>query len=155
MGIDHKTKTLNWLVNQAHELSRELDLYATAIAEADDRARRDLLRPLGHHLSNDDIKAILITAIEGGIGYWSKVEDYDPERDYQFIYVIEHVDESDNEHLGRKLLIDRKIIEHGITICAEKYPHLKIKSRIYTDDYDVNDADAVIQCGCFGELVYG
>ena len=151
---DHKTKTLNWLVNQAHELSRELDLYATAIAEADDQARRDL-RVAGKGLSDDDIKSILITAIEGGIGYWSKVEDYDPERDYQFIYVIEHVDESDNEHLGRKLLIDRKIIEHGIAICAEKYPHLKIESRMYTDDYDVNDADAVIQCGCFGELVYG
>ena len=151
---DHKTKTLNWLVNQAHELSRELDLYATAIAEADDRARRDL-RIAGKGLSDDDIKAILITAIEGGIGYWSKIKDYDPERDYQFIYVIDHVDESDNEHLGRKLLIDRKIIEHGIAICRDKYPHLKIESRMYTDDYDVNDADAVIQCGCFGELVYG
>lgn len=152
---DHKTRTLNWLVNQAHDLARELDLYATALEEADDqakRAKRDLRTML---LSDDDIKAILITAIEGGIGYWSKVEDYDPELDHQFIYVIDHVDESDNEKLGRKFIIDRKIIEHGIVICRDKYPHLKIESRIYTDDYDVNDADAVIQCGCFGELVYG
>lgn len=151
---DHKTKTLNWLVNRAHKLARELDLYATALEEADDQARRDL-RVAGKDLSDDDIKAILITAIEGGIGYWSKVENYDPNLDHQFIYVIEHVDGSDNERLGRRFLIDRKIIEHGIAICAEKYPHLKIKSRMYTDDYDVNDADAVIQCGCFGELVYG
>lgn len=151
---DHKTRTLNWLVSQAHDLSRELDLYATAIAEADDQAKRDLLVATSS-LSDDDIKAILITAIEGGIGYWSKVWNYNPERDHQFIYVIDHVDESDKEHLGRRLLIDRKIIEHGIVICRDKYPHLKIESRMYTDDYDVNDADAVIQCGCFGELVYG
>ena len=151
---DHKTKTLNWLVNQAHELSRELDLYATAIAEADDQARRDL-RVAGKGLSDDDIKSILITAIEGGIGYWSKVEDYDPERDYQFIYVIEHVDEHDVTVLGQMIKLNREIIERGIEVCAEKYPHLQIKSRMYTDDYDVNDADAVIQCGCFGELVYG
>ena len=151
---DHKTRGLNWLVNQAHELARELDIYATAIEEADDQARRDLLVAKSS-LSDDDIKAILITAIEGGIGYWSKVENYDPNLDHQFIYVIEHVDESDNERLGRKFIIDRKIIEHGIAICRDKYPHLKIESRMYTDDYDVNDADAVIQCGCFGELVYG
>ena len=41
MGIDDET--LNGLVNMAHELARGLDVYATAIDEADDQARRDLL----------------------------------------------------------------------------------------------------------------
>jgi hypothetical protein len=119
------------------------------------------------------IRDVIITACEGGIGYWSQLYDYDgPAIDENAegslplrIRVIEEegfTDESTVYGPWRDFDIDHVV--KGFGILFEKYPQ-SIATRNLMGalanydsgnyDFDAGDADAVVQCGLLGDIIYG
>jgi len=104
-------------------------------------------------------KDLLITAIEGGINYWGAVKDYDPENGT--VKVWDEVEPSTTVHV-----VDVTTIERGIQILLEGYADTTAAKNISKSvanypsgkvffDFDASDADCVLQCGIFGEIIYG
>jgi hypothetical protein len=110
---------------------------------------------------------VFATAIEGGINYWATVSDYHVWLDgmvgvndvFGFYAVI-----TDEEGDGTTYRIDRKTMAKGYelattTVCnvywqCERPP---FHSAVTEDgwDHDALDADAVLQLGIFGKVIYG
>lgn len=123
------------------------------------------MKILDIELSDLEVVNIYTTALEGGIGYWAVCDEYrwqylyedwennivkplDPD---QVLVVLSDTEETDfeNEHLTPAK------IRAGAKLLIEKYPHLY---QIIDDNQfhvDANGADAIVQLGLFGEIVYG
>ncbi|MGZ4518826.1 MAG: hypothetical protein ACXVGB_00210 [Mycobacteriaceae bacterium] len=126
---------------------------------------------------------IFVTALEGGIGYWSECSAYHWMGDSDsgddllgFYAVVNDVEDEDKEYI-----IDRSTIVKGfnaiLSARAPFYEHIGITHTQCADvkylgpglaravrmahrnieeaDFDAADADAIVQVGLFGELVYG
>jgi hypothetical protein len=115
---------------------------------------------------------IFVTALEGGIGYWSAATEYHwakqgdhdlrAEEDLEGFYaVILDVEDDDKQYR-----IDRAVITKGIATIMSPSFETKIAKHIRKDvfgiafnnpdvDYDAETADCIVQAGLFGELVYG
>jgi hypothetical protein len=123
------------------------------------------MKILDIELSDLEVVNIYTTALEGGIGYWAVCDEYrwqylyeDWENDIvkeldpdQVLVVLSDTEDNDfeNEHLTPAK------IRAGVKLLIEKYPHLY---QIINDNQfhvDANGADAVVQLGLFGEVVYG
>ena len=117
------------------------------------------------------MRDIIITACEGGIGYWSQLETYDghgidasvegalPLR----IRVIEE-ERPDGCEYGKWMNLGIPEVAKGLRLMFQEYPdrldtHRMIEAVANYDsgnyDFDADDADNVIQFALFGELVYG
>jgi hypothetical protein len=101
-----------------------------------------------------------VTAIEGGIGYWSEVVQYDWDRADWFATII------DIE--GHPHRITEDTIKRGFRRLALSDGSGKVRSAarslLYSGgkdpeaweyESDADTADMVVQYGLFGELVYG
>ena len=120
--------------------------------------------------------AIFTTALEGGVNYWSSCSHYqwtnpDESEDYKGFFAVIHdeedEDDKENEDRGyrdRGHRIDRATISKGYKLATTTYrdriswscdkPPLVITDD--TDwDYDAGDADAIVQLGLFGDVIYG
>ena len=108
---------------------------------------------------------ILITAVEGGIGYWSQTVTYrwteGPIHTYADIIEVDE-DEDEEDHKHHK--IDLEVIKRGIERClsgaVKPSPSLRemIHRAVVEDDaghVDSDAADVVVQAGLFSEIVYG
>ncbi len=117
---------------------------------------------------------LFVTALEGGIGYWSTCTKYHwmigphaddverPSRDdlsgfYATIY-------EDDQLGGAPLTINRTTIANGLQLAAGAWsdrlawsteaPPVVVTAN--TDwDFDAGDADMIVQLGLFGDLIYG
>lgn len=107
---------------------------------------------------------IIITAIEGGIGYWSVCHSYKWENQPEVTAVIQEFDEWDNEPIGDKITVNRDLIRKGLKeiIAGESNCHPNgvkvIAGATATNDggeIDADLADVIVQVGCFGNIVYG
>lgn len=115
--------------------------------------------------------SVFVTALEGGIGYWSQCLSYhwdkaDGTGDDTLGFYAEIVDV---EEVGEpEYKITRATIATGVTRAYEKvkdgtmqnkYHRAAIKNLEYGDfedlDFDSETADYIVQCGLFGEAVYG
>ena len=111
---------------------------------------------------------IFVTAMEGGIGYWSVCSDYRPfvgdsnvEDVKGFIATITDVE--DESEPG--FFIDRNVVAKGYGLATSATWRSRIswsssKPPVVvgpeTDwDYDAGDADVIVQLGLFGNVVYG
>jgi hypothetical protein len=107
---------------------------------------------------------ILIGAVEGGTGYWATVSDYQhsgPVADTSA--TLREIEPGDDEHPdGRE--VTTETIEHGIQKILDPYfricTHLRaaITHAHHEGDaggLDAEAADAVVQAGLFGQIVYG
>jgi len=125
------------------------------------------------------LHAIFVTALEGGIGYWSTATSYkwsneDGEDDligfHADIFETEEVDEVDEEDEEAAVIPTRRIDAHVVArglvalATAKKGPYRDLCIRILlggatADDAlcecDADAADAIVQTGLFGQLVYG
>lgn len=112
-------------------------------------------------------------AVEGGINYWAEVEEYhlwlpktDHEPDYKGFYA-EIVDQADDDKPHR---ITRDVIVRGYRLAATKTqteihyfwqcncgkpPLVCTEDSNAEWDFDALDADAIVQLGLFGSVVYG
>ena len=112
---------------------------------------------------------IAITAAEGGIGYWSVIDSYHPSRwtewddslgnievadDFVF-YTIRYEDPIFD---GRATMdITPELIRHGIQVALDMGLRSDLLAQLSDplDEMDSEAADCVIQCGAFGEVVFG
>lgn len=112
---------------------------------------------------------ILTTAVEGGINYWARVVKYkwDPDggtalgEAYVDIYETEEAYDKKPEDIEIHH-VDIDVIAKGIGVLRAKHAHYPPKafweansSNGEEGDYDAGDADAILQAGIFGEVVYG
>lgn len=105
-------------------------------------------------LSDKDMDDILTTAVEGGIGYWSRIENprgLDFEHlwsNFKPIRLAECDDYGSVEHT-----LTREKIEKGLKLLGEKYP--KRLAELTRGEYDVEAPDMLFQLALFGEVRYG
>lgn len=122
------------------------------------------MKILDLELSDKEVVNIYTTALEGGIGYWAVCDEYKWQHLYedwdndivkpldpdQVLVVLSDTEETDfkNEHLTPAK------IRTGTKLLIENYPHLY---QILDNEFnvDANGADAIVQLGLFGEIVYG
>ena len=110
---------------------------------------------------------IFVTALEGGIGYWSAASAYhwsntDGSADLDGFYAVVHeVDTDTGDYAPEGQRIDAAVVRRGLRRAMESpYPALRRLARDLTfdpdeADYDAADADAIVQLGLWGEIVYG
>lgn len=113
---------------------------------------------------------MFVTALEGGIGYWSSCNVY-------HIWRIPtqpsegpdlrgfHATIEDIEDANKVYRIDAEVIQRGLRAIADGRVNVNsdiraavlLASRTNGDDgdYDAGVADCVVQAGLFGEVVYG
>ena len=111
-----------------------------------------------------DMKDLLCIAFEGGSNYWYFIEEFgNPDKiecEYQhidlpfsengYLMIKDQEDDSDEPELYR---LDRKAIEKGLPIMAEKCPwHF---DNFVKDNADAETGDVYLQCCLFGDIVYG
>jgi hypothetical protein len=114
---------------------------------------------------------MFVTAIEGGINYWSGCRTYHWDREEFYAVIVDHEDEDDN---GNRPVytIDREVIERGMALFVAgfrydgdkedtplrhgmDYVRESILTKGEDGDFDAGDADNVVQLGLFGKVVYG
>lgn len=112
-------------------------------------------------LTEEDITDIVVTAIEGGIGYWACLDN----TGYEF--ESEPEDEAVSETVARILLQNGKVTffdeedecaRYELTLekllnGIEKYANEN--GGIDMDDLDADMADAIVQYAIFCEVIYG
>ena len=123
------------------------------------------MKILDIELSDKEVVSIYTTALEGGIGYWAIADEYK----WQYLYedwendivhplepdqvLVVLSDTEDNDFKDEQLTPAK--IRAGVKLLIEKYPHMY---QIIDDNefhVDADGADAVVQLGLFGEIVYG
>ena len=124
---------------------------------------------------------VIITAVEGGIGYWSRCVKYDhgtpdtvewSERDekrHPAVAVIREMNEDESGYKKERLEVTNAVIGRAFKKIMDKkveipYASDKWRKRMvaaYWDkengagDIDSCDADCIVQIGLFGEVRYG
>jgi len=109
------------------------------------------------------IEDLLVSAFEGGVGYWAQIVGYvlppgvlKPEvAPYAVLPLREGcavlVRQTD-EQKAPKLTLDRDAIAKGLTLMAQRYPRHFSDFMSETDDADTGDV--FLQCCLLGEIVY-
>jgi hypothetical protein len=122
------------------------------------------MKILDIELSDKEVVNIYTTALEGGIGYWAIADEYK----WQYLYedwendivhplepdqVLVVLSDTEDDDFKDEQLTPAKI-RAGVKLLIEKYPHMY---QILDDQFhvDADGADAVVQLGLFGEIVYG
>lgn len=117
------------------------------------------------NLRDEDISDIVITALEGGIGYWACLDNT---TDVWNEYYEKYPDDATSE-LAAKILMDGKSIffddeedpGRRYELTLEKLMHGIAKldtvrfSEALMDSFDAEVGDMIFQYGIFNELVYG
>lgn len=119
-------------------------------------------------ISNEQIRDLLSTALEGGINYWADYEaGYTPQQEAMAkklkgvweglpVYFIEDTEyklviKDMYESKAHELTYDR--LRLGLVDMADKYPvHMQ---KLLTDEFDAETGDVFIQCCVFGDIIYG
>jgi hypothetical protein len=120
------------------------------------------------------LHGIFVTALEGGIGYWSRCDKYrwsigdgEVEDLEGFEAVVREMDDDGEE--GPELTINREVVLRGLKALAEGtatwggrelHPNYRAKALVWltapaSADIDANDADNIVQAGLFGDVRYG
>jgi hypothetical protein len=103
--------------------------------------------PVEYTITEYDLDCLLVTAFEGGINYWARINLRKGHGYFDAkVHDFEEADRGDCVLTREKLLA-------GIKLCATKYPrHFK---DFIDESGDATTADVIVQCALFGEVVYG
>lgn len=106
-------------------------------------------------VSEQNIEDTIISAFEGGIGYWAQLVETSQGDEPYYKKAM-----SDGHHVKIRdicgegeYFINLTSIRQGLTVMADKYP--KHLHDIITERGDAYTGDALIQCAVFGEIIYG
>jgi len=121
-----------------------------------------------HEFSVEDINDLIVAALEGGINYWCRkavikldadknyigVEPEDQEKvtyasdviGYNGVLILYDAESSDKWELDLEKMLK------GIAMHCE---NRNIALSDLLDNHDADDADAIVQYACFGEIVFG
>ena len=98
-------------------------------------------------VSEENLKDLLVTAVEGGINYWAMVRKYDP--DAGSVVVIEI--ESSGEGAPIKRLVTFADLREPLKRLAAQ---LGQSPEELFENHDAATADALVQMVLFGEVIY-
>ena len=108
---------------------------------------------------------IIITACEGGIGYWSVLKEYDGpaiEDGKEGALPLYIKDDEDRQggwlRLGEAQIvlgIERILKDYPLGVTAKNIAIALADPEYGSAELDAEDADSIIQCGVLGEIVYG
>jgi hypothetical protein len=130
--------------------------------------KRVVLPEREHHISPQMVGDLLVTAKEGGIGYWAEVRHYEAPKNgvpfmvspdlglYKFCdYPLNggSVTLADVEGDEGPWTLDFASLERGLKVMAEKFPQHFYN--IVQDNIDADTADAFVQCAVMGDIVFG
>jgi|DEB0MinimDraft_3_1074331.scaffolds.fasta_scaffold33890_5 hypothetical protein len=106
------------------------------------------------YTTEDLYKAILITAVEGGTGYWAQVSGYKPDECRATLHEIEggdiHTVNAEVIKRGIEEIAEGGIVNSAITdTCRMREPERLALNA------DAEVADCIVQVGLFGNLIYG
>ncbi len=120
---------------------------------------------------NNLLLDLFTTALEGGINYWSDCTEYrwsDDNGDEDLLGFRAVIEEY---HDGTERFIDRAVIRRGVILAAKPdvynalpgvynlkdtaYAYRYGGERLDNLDYDATTADAIVQLGLFGKVIYG
>jgi hypothetical protein len=111
-------------------------------------------------ISEQAISDIAVTAIEGGIGYWSAIKDYDytNPKNYGVLYPTEDEEDFKPTKLTSDLIFKgvQQILRGDVQICKEYRQSILLA--IVSDDMgeiDSGVADAIVQVGMFNRIYFG
>jgi hypothetical protein len=96
--------------------------------------------------TKQDLVDTVITACEGGVNYWARVLDYDPDKGTATL-----IDFESEEH--KRYQINTSIVRKGLKAMLESDNEYWRKVSV-SDILDAEGADIAIQFGLFGDLVY-
>lgn len=116
-------------------------------------------------LSEDDQKLqdLLTSAFEGGVSYWCEIIRYEGPKDIKKALTYKHIElpfiegcaviiKADDEEQEYK--VTRETLVRGLEVL--KNSDYKWHYHNYVEEnWDAETADVVLQCGLFGEIVYG
>jgi hypothetical protein len=118
------------------------------------------------NLTDRECGDLAITAAEGGIGYWSRIDSYDYTRwsDVEsgsrkslpagfVFYTIREDPDDDGSYKGKPIDITTTLLRRGYKLFIEQGRRLEDQGG--PSYADATEADVVVQFGCFGEVVYG
>lgn len=119
------------------------------------------------HLTEEDIENIVVTALEGGVGYWACLDNTGDE--YENAPEDEAVSETTTRILlegGAVHIIDDEAEMHDLTLQdlldgVKKYVERGFDVyNVFSGDcdwvsFDADCADTIFQLALFGEVVYG
>lgn len=121
------------------------------------------------NLTEQDIRDIVIIALEGGIGYWACLDDTSATHDGTPIseqaadvlltgggltFTDAEGDPDDPDTESWTLTLSKLL--NGVKLYFEDGCHVEVENNaIDTGDIDANDADCIVQFALFGEVVYG
>lgn len=113
---------------------------------------------------------LAIAAAERGTGYWAQVGEYRcgsmEGPDDAVWFTLHEFDDRTGEYTGKHWKVDAAFMRS----CCEAMVKLSVEQGLRKDlgamcalilagcddvDHDSEDADVIVQAGCFGEIVYG
>jgi len=109
----------------------------------------------------DFLCAVLITAVEGGINYWtSTISGYEYDQSNPMKYASANIHYERNEHIINPEVIEagfRKIIEDKNFQINGNIAKNIFYGYLMDDAGEIDDemADCIVQASIFGEIVYG
>ena len=118
-------------------------------------------------LKDDFLWDIFVTALEGGIGYWSRCSEYKPwkdgadhEEDYENFLAVITVRSGEDivTHTINSAVIHRgimRILSKEVSLSDQLYGWLFTGVTSDSGMIDADVADCVVQAGLFEEIVYG
>lgn len=130
-------------------------------------------------LNRQDCLDIIVTAIEGGIGYWSKVDPLERDAELNYLRTRLYIPEDERaeswpleegfdfktDDWGGQLnwvsvgVITTATVRKGMKVIESHDPHLgyvrELASAADTGDIDSGLADCIIQAGMLGDVIYG
>lgn len=106
---------------------------------------------------------ILITAVEGGTGYWAQVSNYNHTPAANAHVTLHEYHEEDDEGIIPQHLVDLDTIEKGLDLYlsflkdrvdATWREYMAANLQNDAGDFDAEDADVIVQFAIFGEIKY-
>lgn len=105
---------------------------------------------------DEELRYLLITAIEGGTGYWAGVLEYEPDGDDPHAVIVDMEEaEGGPWEDAPKIRVDKAFIIKGLQMWANRFPD-RFGRYVANDwDHDADDADLIVQLAHFEDVVYG
>ena len=89
---------------------------------------------------------ILITAVEGGIGYWATIDQYAPDTGTAILR---------DRHAGTSYRLSAGMLLQAARTVLTQYPDIRAAGYIRRGDIDAEAADVIVQVATLGEITYG
>lgn len=112
---------------------------------------------ISHNLGIHTVANVLVSALEGGTGYWAQINnEKGPNYDAD---ICERIAAGDafllitDTDTNKEYRLNRAAVARGLAVMVRDYP-AEISDIVHEND-DASTGDTLLQCALLGEVVYG